>query len=277
MISADFTNGYGSTTAPNAQQHGLLPKFGNVVKPQEGALLGVISTGTATEQDGDKGPLFDQKDGMQGKGTRTAPPGFPKATAGCGTGQKPPLYDLVDVKLRIRVPTNAKGLSFKFDFWSGEWPEYVCSNFNDAFVAYLTAKGFNNGQPDNISFDAQNNPVSVNNGFFDRCTPNTTVGCASNPLSSKTAACAGGEAELAGTGFGQDSPPSTYCGLKTSTSGGATGWLQSKAPVNPGEVITLEFMVWDAGDSSWDSSVLLDAFEWVPGPVTTGTTRPDPK
>ena len=63
-------------------------------------------------------------------------------------------------------------------FFTSEWPAFVCTDYNDSFIAYLSSKAFNGGKPDNISFDAQKNPVSVNNGFFDRCTPNTIIGCA---------------------------------------------------------------------------------------------------
>jgi hypothetical protein len=65
--------------------------------------------------------------------------------------------------------------------------------------------------------------------------------------------------------------PLIYCGSKTtgkaSTSGGATSWLTSQAPVQPGEVITIEFLIWDTGDNSYDSSVILDNFTWVPDPL----------
>ena len=37
-------------------------------------------------------------------------------------------------------------------------------------------------------------------------------------------------------------------GDKTSTSGGATGWLTSSAPVNAGEQFTLDLIIWDTGD-----------------------------
>ena len=88
-----------------------------------------------------------------------------------------------------------------------------------------------------------------------------------------TAACAGGVAEFAGTGFedlGQ------WC-TGTTTGGGATGWLTSQAPVKPGETITLEFMIWDTGDASYDSSVVLDNFQWQGVPTPPGTQRPPPK
>src|SRR5258706_5302476 len=53
VISATYTTGHTATAAPPAAQHGILPQFGSVVKPQEGAMLGVISSGSATEKDSD--------------------------------------------------------------------------------------------------------------------------------------------------------------------------------------------------------------------------------
>jgi len=32
-------------------------------------------------------------------------------------------------------------------------------------------------------------------------------------------------------------------------------------------------MIWNAGDTALDSSVLLDNWKWLGGTVTTGTTR----
>ncbi len=276
VISATFQNGHTSTGTPGRfdEQHGILPKFGNIVRPREGSSLGVISSGTASETDGDTGPAFkDQKAGMQGGHGGDVPPGFPKASPGCGSAGAP-VNDVVNVKLQIRVPANANGLAFDFDFWSGEWPEYVCTTYNDAFIAYLSSKAFNGGKADNMSFDAKNNPVSVNNGFFDRCTAGAQTGCSGTPAKTATASCPGGTSELAGTGFDD---PGIYCNDTSTSGGGATGWLSSQAPVEPGEVITLEFMIWDAGDESWDSSVLLDNFRWIPGPASTGTTRPPPR
>ena len=95
--------------------------------------------------------------------------------------------------LQIKTPSNAQGFSFDFDFYSGEWPEYVCTEFNDSFVAWLQSSAWTgtNGDGDlNISFDSLGNAVSVNNGFFDHCTPNSTTGCDGN--NTQTAACTGG-------------------------------------------------------------------------------------
>ena len=119
--------------------------------------------------------------------------------------------------------------------------------------------------------DSKKNPVSVNNGFFDRCTAGAAIGCRGG--SPGTSTCPGGAGELAGTGFGV---LGSYCGgggAKT-VSGGATGWLTSQAAVKPGETFTLDLMIWDTGDGDLDSSVLIDNFQWIAGEVVTSTGRP---
>jgi hypothetical protein len=88
----------------------------------------------------------------------------------------------------------------------------------------------------------------------------------------KTSICPGGPAELAGTGFG-DREVYGYCEGET-LGGGATGWLTTQAPVQPGETITLELMIADTGDAILDSSILLDNFRWQESETTTGTSRP---
>ena len=268
VVSAAYTQGYMRSDAPAVKQHGILPKFGNVVKPRQGGRLGVLSSGEGQERDTCNfvdGQSF--KGGCPMTGVGAAPPGYPKVAVGCAVDKK--VNDVATLKLTIKVPNNAKGFAFDFNFYSGEWPEFVCTKFNDAFVAYLSSQGFNSGAPDNVSFDAKGNPVSVNNGFFDRCSPaNATVACLS-PMKSK-AACAGGNAGLQGTGFYS---PGSNCG-QSDSGGGATGWLTTKAPVQPGETLTIEFMVWDTGDQAYDSSVLLANWAWQASEVVVGTDRP---
>ncbi len=266
VVSATYTRGFQSTAAPAEGQHGILPSFGHNVKPREGAALGVLSTGWAREFDGPSGAgIFQGGQLMTGPGT--VPPGYPKPAAGCEIASE--VHDVISVALEIKAPSNARGLSFDFNFYSGEWPQYVCTRFNDGFAAFLRSSAFNGGASDNISYDANNNPVSVNNGFFDRCTPNTTTGCEGGPL--KTASCAGGESELAGTGF---AVRHEFCGNRQSTGGGATGWLTSQAAVAPGETIVLQLTIWDTGDERFDSSVLVDNLTWAAGATETKTERP---
>ncbi len=266
VVSARYTTGYQSSTQPNPDQHGVLTKFGDVLVPRQGSALGVLSSGYAQEHDlCNVQGVF--KGGCPMTGPGTAPPGFPKQAQGC-----PPnvlIYDVSDVQLVIKVPNNAKGFSFDFDFGSGEWPEYVCTPYNDSFIAYLHSAAYNNGQPDNIAFDAKQDPVSVNNGFFDRCSPQfAKVGCAGG--SPSTMACPGGDTEMHGTGFYD---PGSYCN-PVSSGGGMTGWLTTQSPVVPGETITIDLMIWDTGDMMFDSSVLLDDWTWQATETTVSTGRP---
>ena len=292
LVAAVYTQGYGRSDPPMEQQHGVLSKFGAVVKPREGTRLGVLSSGYAREYDGLGTEPFggavangltlllngvDWHGAANGNvGNGSAPPGFPKTTSGCK--QNKDVNDVIDLKLQLKAPPNATGFKFDFNFYSGEWPVYICSTSNDGFIAYLNAQGFNGGKPGNVSVDKNNNPISVNAQFFDRCTPNAPVACAESDAG-QTAQCAGTAAELGGTGFGVDG---AWCNVPFfhspspvhSTNGGATGWLTSQASITPGETFTLEFMIWDAGDGSLDSSVLLDSFTWISGEVTTATDRP---
>jgi hypothetical protein len=266
IVSAAFTNGFGLDSPPGEQQHGILPGFGAVVKPIEGGSLGVISTGWARPFNGAEG-RFQFKGGEKMQlSTGAVPPGFPRTAEGCNQGDAP-VFDVISFRVTLKVPANAQGLSFKVNFFSSEWPEFVCTRYNDGFAAMVSSKAVLGGTPTNVSYDAQKNLISVNNGFFDRCTPNAETGCAGDPPVLKTSACAAGVAELAGTGFGQ--PSGKYCGpnSQTASPGGATGWLKTVAPVSPNETMTLEFILWDTGDQSYDSSILLDDFQWEEGSI----------
>jgi hypothetical protein len=294
LVSAAYTDGFGSSGTPHATQHAIAPTFGSAITPREGASLAVLSTGFATPYDNSSSVpsqgQFKNNSASYNATGGPVPPGFPKAAKGCPDASTDTLLkaanmvtnDVIDVKLQLKVPNNAQGIAFDFDFYSGEWPDFVCSEFNDSFIAYLSSSAFNSGAADNMSFDSLNNPVSVNNGFFDRCTPGATLGCKGTAEAAKSV-CAGGEGELADTGF--LNPKGNYgscksggsggtSGVASSAAGGATGWLTSQAPVKPGETITIEFMIWNTGDESYDSSVLLDHLTWVPGAVVASTSRP---
>jgi len=275
LVSATYTRGYNSTTAPADGQHGIMGGFGQVIKPREGSNLAILSSGYALPCDdanpgascsgsGTSDPYFKGPQAGMYTGAGSAPPGYPLSTATCMVD--PSVFDTIGVTLQVKVPSNAQGFSFDFDFYSGEWPEYVCTEFNDSFVAWLksTAWAGKNGDY-NISFDMNHNAVSVNNAFFDHCTMNAQTGCAGG--TTQTAACTGGTSELQGTGFYN---LGTYCKGQT-TGGGATGWLTTKAPVTGGETITLQFIIWDTGDQNWDSSVLVDNLQWYGTVQMTGT------
>jgi len=267
VVSASYTQGYQSNKAPNAQQYGTTAQFGTNVnsKARQGAVLGILSTGVAAAEDCGDGVFKGNVCTSTGAGA--APPGYPKAAKNCPGDNT--ANDVVDLVLKVKVPANAKGFAFDFNFYSGEWPEYVCTDFNDSFVAWLTSTAFaGNGGDFNISFDSNKNPVSVNNAFFQVCSPPGLL--CSNMQTAAT--CTLGNGELQGTGFYE---PNDDCFTgKTDSGGGATGWLTTQAPATPGETITLQFMIWNTGDEAFDSSVLLDNWQWQATDTTVTTTRP---
>ncbi|MBI5531636.1 MAG: choice-of-anchor L domain-containing protein [Deltaproteobacteria bacterium] len=165
-------------------------------------------------------------------------------TCAVGTGA----YDSANIRLQIRVPTNAQGFSYDFRFFSAEYYTYQCTQYNDYFLAMLTTGAAGIPADHNISFDSLNNPVSVNNGFFQDCAPN----------GKNCGTCPNGTGSLLGTGF-------------ETVNGGATEWLTTDAPIVPGELMTLELVVFDVGDHILDTLVLLDNFRWSLTPVTVGT------
>jgi len=165
----------------------------------------------------------------------------------------------------IKTPTNAKSLSFNFDFYTYEFPKYICDVFNDFFVAMLSPKPANQSDG-NISYDSLGNTISVNAGFLQVCHPQT----ASNNAFFD---CQLGPGQLQGTGFELDT-----LGVPSDNSA-ATGWLQTTTPVDkPGGTVTLDFAIWDSGDGYLDSTVLVDNFQFGLDDTPTETKPiPDPK
>jgi hypothetical protein len=246
VISSMWVRADGSPMPNPGLQVGIQPDFGPSVNPQAGTRMLAVSSGhgRTASQPGACGSLSC----YSGNLAVNPPPGFPQDVPSCAGGLN--INDDVALEVKLRAPTNATGYSFNFRFYSFEYPEWVCTTFNDQFIALVSPApaGSING---NICFDSLSNPVSVNVGFFDVC-----VGCPA------------GTAELTGTGF------------DLWDDAGATAWLQTQAPVNPGEEITIRFAIWDTGDSAWDSTALIDNFRWVAngGTVTVGTTPiPVPK
>jgi hypothetical protein len=286
LVDAQVSRGYGRSDEPPSGQFAVLHDFGSVIRPREGQLLGVLSSGYARQYDDaipdGSTPFVQSQDwfnafgGSFDAGNGTAPPGYPKAAPGCP--QATGVNDVIDVKLTLKAPPNAKGISFDHDFWAADWPVYTCTMYNDAFVAYLHAQGFNGGKADNVAFDPAGAPMGVNTTFFNRCTPNSPIGCdigdPTDAAKPGISTCTSGEAELSGTGYGT---PEQGCELDASakqSGGGATGWLTTVAPVNPGETFTLELFVWDAYDAAIDSTVILDHFHWLDtAPAAATTTR----
>jgi hypothetical protein len=288
VISAAWVHANAAPFASPGVQVGIQPSFGPNVNVQGGANMLMLSTGTARIP-GQSGACNNLSCKY---GTGTAPTGFPMQDPTC-----PPtnaIFDDVALQLQIRVPSNANGYSFSFKFYSFEYPDYVCdsSGWNDQYVTLVSPPPSGAYVPSgsslgNISFDSNQHPVSVNMGYFDVCDQSTPSRFASH---CKTGSVVNGLTVTCPT------IPSSYCPLGTSQEkgtgfdiwdtkkgegpAGGTRWLQTQAPATPGSIITLQFTIWDAGNGEYDSSVLIDNFQWnaTGGTVTVGTAPiPTPK
>jgi hypothetical protein len=274
VISSALALADGTTDIlPNDVQVGVLSNFGPNVMPKRGATMAALSSGTARDED-DIGHVYPQNGaqaqvGSYNAGTAVNVPGAYLAVHGgslpsscgpaCDEPECPKAFDSVDLKVKIRVPTNASSFSYNFKFYTAEFPERVCQKYNDFFLAllktsYQTCPGLDPNAPCmpldlNVASEAMGRPVSVNNAFLPVCFP---------PPGAPVGSCPGGTLELDGTGYG---------GWDGSVlDGGGTDWLTNDAPVVPGETIDIEFILFDAGDHNVDSLVLLDKFRWNPPP-----------
>lgn len=262
-----------ANTAPGAQTYGILPNFGAALVPNMGQSLAAFSTGTA-RRPGDANFIKPKEaynctyDWWSGwsctRGskdwnyTSVYPQGYPVG-AGC---PKPSgsANDSSGLWMQIRVPTNAKSFTYNLDYYSSEYPEWVCSKYNDSFVALLTSSHplnvANAGAPHykNISFDGNDRPINVNNNYFKVTN----------------------QAALAGSGFDGTNCLDRYNGRGQVPCGAATGWLTTSAPVKPGELITVHFSIWDTTDHIFDSTILLDNWQWstVEQPIQTQPDKP---
>lgn len=255
--SIETTDGTGS---PLPRQRAIQAKWGDTIVPRAGKNMIALSSGVARFP-GQKDYIALPKGTDSTINTGAPPAGFPKNAAGCPVSKVPFAMDSVVLKLVVRVPTNAKALSFDFKFYTSEYSEYVCQAYNDSFVTLLDTKApLDPKQDKNISFGDGGDPINVNSAFFQACSPDTG-------WNGKLFMCPLGIAELAGTGF--EGAPSA---LGKYAQNGATSWLQTTSPVVPGEEITIRFMIWNVGDHWLPSTVLVDNWQWsaetVAGPVT---------
>jgi hypothetical protein len=142
---------------------------------------------------------------------------------GTPTGRGNSAFDVTVLAINFTVPTGSNCATFQFKFFSEEFPEFVGTSFNDAFIAELdtsnwTTSGSTITAPNNFAFDQNGNVISIN-----------AAGAATMNA-----------AEATGT---------TY--------DGATQLLQASKQAAAG-AHTLFLSIFDQGDSALDSAVFLD-------------------
>ena len=163
------------------------------------------------------------------------------ATASNGTELRG-ARDVSILRLDLMIPAGANCLSFDFAFQSEEYPEFVNSPYNDAFLAELDASTWSVANsvitaPNNFAFDSAGGIVSINGSFFE---PDRVV---------------------TDTGSQYD---------------GSTPLLSVRTPVTPG-AHALYLSIFDAGDTALDSAAFVDglvAGTAGPGGCSAGANEP---
>ena len=271
LIEAKYVRADGSPAPPtSALQFGIMDNFGANVLPRAGNRMLVLSTGYARipGQPDICGSIM-----CSAGGQGVAPPGFPDNPPECTWSGSPPeyltsIYDDIGLEVRLKAPDDATGYQFAFKLYSFEYPEFVCSPYNDQFVALVDPPPMG-AVKGNICFDGKKHPASVNLAFFDACDPagidrfamscvNAGGDCPPTP----NPYCPKGMGELIGTGFESIWLASPWIGNED---GGATAWLQTSAPVGGGEEVSIRFAIWDKADAIYDATALIDRFEWLTG------------
>ncbi len=146
--------------------------------------------------------------------------------------------DLVQLTLTLNVPTPSTYWAVNWKFFSEEFPEFVGSAFNDAFLieppsSSFTLSGANITAPNNVAFDPSGALVTVNTTGAIGMTSGNAAGTTSDEATEKL----------------------TTVGLIPS--GAST--------------ITLVFSVMDLGDSIYDTTVFLDNFRFVSAALPSAT------
>jgi hypothetical protein len=204
--SFNMTGALFQTAPPNNDPNGWADSPINVF-PTNGPSFGILTSGQVTlADDPNTAPNSGQADGgvLQGRG--------------------PTAYDVSVLAMQFTAPASANCLTFDFKFFSEEYPEYVGTQYNDAFIAELDATTWTTTGP------PTNDIISPNNFAFD--------GAPGNQVTVNTAGFSAGNA--AGT---------TY--------DGATVLLSASTTVTPGPH-TLYLSILDQGDQIYDSAVFLD-------------------
>jgi hypothetical protein len=232
LLGARYTKANTTSIVPG-KQVGIQTTFGANVEPRLGQRMLMLSTGRARTPDQDDACGSSS---CTNAGVGSAPSGFPQRPDNCDP--KLTIYDDIAFELTLRAPSNATGIRFSYAFYAFDEPK-MCSPFLDQFVVLQSPApaGAVNG---NIAVDSSLQPVTALSSFQQ------------------------GTAALEGTGF------DTWA--TAGYPGGATPWLTTTSPVQGGTMITWRFIIWDTGDPAFDSSVLIDNFEWLTeSGVTLGT------
>ncbi len=135
----------------------------------------------------------------------------------------------------------ADTLKFRYVFASEEYPEFVCSNFNDVFGFFISGPNPAGGSYTNLNI-AQ--------------IPGTSLPVAINTVNPGVAGASSGGGSCTSLAYSSLYVNNT---LNTVQYDGFTVPLTAIAPVTCGQTYHIKIAIADAGDGAWDSGVFLEA------------------
>jgi hypothetical protein len=138
--------------------------------------------------------------------------------------------DVVIFRIDLRVPRNTTCLSFRFRYLTEEFPEFVASEFNDAFIAETNSTTWTTASNEDPRINAPDNFAQTEGGRL--ISVNATGPVALSRANAK------------GTIYD-----------------GATPILRASTPIRQGRR-TLYLSIFDQGDRQYDSAVFLDRLEF---------------
>jgi hypothetical protein len=146
-----------------------------------------------------------------------------------GIDRGPVANDYTVLAIDVTVPQSANCLALDYRFLSEEFPEFVNTEYNDAFIAEVDSTtwrveaGGAISRPNDFAVSPGGNPISIN-------------GLGETAVSAE---------EAAGTYFDA-----------------ATGLITTKTPITPGHHV-IYLSIFDASDSAWDSAAFVDNLRFV--------------
>ena len=223
----------------------------------------LLTTGTAitTDDAGPNGPN-DYDHATAGSGEPHIDPDL------CYIGNHDSTIEVFDAAiLEFDFIPCADSIRFRYVFASEEYPEFVCSEYNDAFAFILSGVGTNAMVPVNIAtVPGTTTPIAVN-----------TVNGGSVGGSGGPGGCGGpGDPGLANSAYYVDNT-----GGATIEYDGFTVPIVASYTVSPGKKYHFKIGIADVGDEAWDCAVFMEAGSFISTPypvdltVTNDTLCPD--
>lgn len=166
--------------------------------------------------------------------------------------------DVVSYSFTVTLGPKATTLNIRYQFGSEEYPDYVGTNFDDAFGFFVTGPGISGTA--NLARLPNNNPTSINKVNFGTPGFNTAVGgpvAAYDGSQSALYINNGHNTTVSGGKLVQNTNPGPFP-VAVQFNGITRLITYSLSGLTPGGTYTFKIVIADAGDASLDSGVFIN-------------------